>query len=90
MAKKRLTSKKKVTPFKKVFGKRMFIFPMKYATEVDQETGKKGMLLSINATDTFIPCGEPIELAFKNWALLKNIGRVAKIINVDIEEDDKA
>lgn len=86
----RKTSKKKILPFKKVFGKRMFEFPMEYATENDPaKTGKKGMILSINQTETFIPCGEPIELSFSDWALLKNIGRVAKIVNVEIDEDDK-
>lgn len=85
----RKKSVKLLQPFKNVFGKRMFIFPMQYATEVDPVTLKKGMLLSINSKNTFIPCGEPVELSFENWALLKNIGRVARIVNVAIEEDDK-
>lgn len=76
-------------PFKAVFGKRKFIFPMEYATECDQATGKKGMLVSINRTNTFIPCGEPIDLTWEVWSLLKNIGRVARIVNVAIDEDDK-
>jgi hypothetical protein len=87
MLKKR--SNKKIMPFKAVFGKRKFIFPMEYATECDQATGKKGMLVSINRTNTFIPCGEPIDLTWEVWSLLKNIGRVARIVNVAIDEDDK-
>jgi hypothetical protein len=82
-------SDKKVLPFKQIFGKRMFLFPMEYATEVDPVTKNKGMIVSINATNTFIPCGEPVELSFHNWALLKNIGRVARIVNVSIDENDK-
>ena len=80
-------SKKEILPFKAVFGKRKFIFPMQYATEnVD---GKKGMIISINQTDTFIPCGEPVDLTWEVWSMLKNIGRVARIVNVAIDEDDK-
>jgi len=86
---KRKKSTKKVLPFKNVFGKRMFIFPKEYATEYDPATEKHGMIISINSTDTFIPCEEPVELDFQIWALLKNIGRVARIVNVAIEEDDK-
>lgn len=85
----RKKSQKKILPFKEVFGKRMFIFPMQYATEVDPATHKKGMILSIGSKNTFIACGEPVELSFENWALLKNIGRVARIVNVAIDENDK-
>ncbi len=59
---------------------------MKYATDFDPETKKKGMLISINQTNTFIPCGEPVDLTFDNWALLKNIGRIGRIVNV-LEDD---
>lgn len=83
----RQTSKKEVLPFKAVFGKRKFVFPMEYATEnVD---GKKGMMIIINRTHTFIPCGEPVDLTWEVWSMLKNIGRVARIVNVAIDEDDK-
>jgi hypothetical protein len=83
----RAKSKKEILPFKAVFGKRKFVFPMEYATEnVD---GKKGMLISINNKNTFVPCGEPVDLTWEVWSLLKNIGRVARIVNVAIDEDDK-
>ena len=85
----RKKSKKRILPFKVVFGKRKFLFPMEYATEADSATGKKGMLISINNSNTFIPCGEPVDLTWEVWSLLKNIGRVARIVNVAIDEDDK-
>ena len=76
-------------PFKAVFGKRKFEFPMQYATECDPITGKKGMIISINQSNTFIPCGEPVDLTWEVWSMLKNIGRVARIVNVAIDEDEK-
>jgi len=82
-----MRSKKKVLPVKLIFGKRKFVFPMEYATENVGE--KKGMLISINNTNTFVPCGEPTDLTWEVWSSLKNIGRVARIVDVAIDEDDK-
>lgn len=77
-------SKKKVLPAKKVFGKRMFVFPMDYASE--NVGGKKGMLISIGRKTTFVPCGEPVDLDYNTWMLLKNIGRIGRVVTVQPDE----
>lgn len=76
-----------VLPEKKVFGKRMFVFPVEYADANQGE--QKGMLISINAIDTFIPCGIPVDLSYDVWMLLKNIGRIAKVVAVIPDETTK-
>ena len=74
-------------PEKKVFGKRMFIFSNEYAN--DNVGGKRGMLISIGSNNTFVPCGEPVDLTFDVWSLLKNIGRIGRVVTVEKTEDEK-
>ena len=85
----RVRSHKKVLSSKLVFGKRMFIFSKEYATEADRETGKQGMLISINGNNVFIPCGEPVEITYSQWALLKDIGRIGRVVTVPQDEKPK-
>lgn len=83
-----MKSNKPVLPVKKVFGKRMFVFPMSYADS--NQDGKKGMMISIGSNNTFIPCEEPVDLTYDVWMLLKNIGRIGRIVVVQPKENEKA
>jgi hypothetical protein len=78
-----MKSNKPIKEPTRVFAKRMFVFPMEYAQ--DNVDGKKGMLISINNTNTFIQCGVPVDLTYDTWMLLKNIGRIGKIVTVQPE-----
>lgn len=82
-----MKSDKPVLAEKKVFAKRMFVFPMEYAQE--NVGGKKGMLISIGKDNTFVPCGEPVDLTYDVWMLLKNIGRIGRVVTVEKTEDEK-
>lgn len=74
-------SKKPIKSLTEVLGKRMFLFDSSLATDFDVKTQKKGMYVSINRETVFIPCGEPIDLPYNIWALLKNIGKIPKIVS---------
>lgn len=74
---------------KKVFGKRMFVFPMEYANDVDPSTHEKAMLVSIGSNNTYIPCGRPVDITYDVWMLLKNIGRIGKVVAVIPDETTK-
>lgn len=82
-----MKSDKPIKEEAKIFGKRMFVFPMEYAN--DNQDGKKGMLISIGANNTFVPCGEPVDLSFDVWSLLKNIGRIGRVVGVPKTQDVK-
>lgn len=82
-----MKSDKPILSEKKVFGKRMFVFPMEFAN--DNKDGKKGMMVSMNNINTFVPCGEPVDLSYDVWMLLKNIGRIGRIVSVKEEDVEK-
>ena len=82
-----MKSDKPVLPEKKVFGKRMFIFPMEYADSNQGE--KKGMTVSIGPENTFIPCGEPVDITYDVWSLLKNRGRIGRVVVDSPNENEK-
>ncbi|MCK9370705.1 hypothetical protein M0R04_12420 [Candidatus Dojkabacteria bacterium] len=82
-----MKSDKPVLENNKVFGKRMFVFPMSYADA--NRDGKKGMMISIGAINTFVPCEEPVDLTYDIWMLLKNIGRIGRIVVVQPEDNGK-
>ena len=76
-------------PIKKeyeVLGKRMYIFPEEYANDFDPVTRKKCMVVSINDQNTYVPVGEPVDITYEVWSLLKNIGRIGKVVGVPIVE----
>ena len=76
-----MKSSKPVLKKNKIFGKRMFVFPMEYAN--DNLDGQKGMMISMNNLNTFIPCGIPVDLSYDVWMLLKNIGRIGRVVAVE-------
>lgn len=84
-----MKSNKPVLEEKKVFGKRMFIFPLEYASEIDPVTHKRAMLISINGQNTYVICGEPVDVSYDVWMLLKNIGRIGRVVAVNQDETPK-
>ena len=86
-----MQSEKPVKPLNQVLGKRMYVFPKEYATDFDPEHKIEGagMLLSINATNKFIPCEVPVELTYEEWSLLKNIGRISRVVGVVVKKEDE-
>ena len=82
-----MKSNKPVLPTKRVFGKRMFVFPKEYGTE--NVGGKRGMIVSIGRENTFIPVDEPVDLSYDVWMLLKNIGRIGRVIAVQQTDNEK-
>lgn len=73
-----------------VLGKRMYIFDKKYANDFDPEHKQPGagMVVDIGGKTTFVPCGVPVELDYNTWSLLKNIGRIPRIVGVQLKKDD--
>jgi len=84
-----MLSNKPIKPLKQVLGKRAYVFPKEYANDFDPE-GKvpgAGMVISIGEKNSFIPCGVPVELTYEEWALLKNIGRIGRIVGVPLKDE---
>ena len=69
----------------------MYVFDKEYATDFDptHKIEGAGMLISIGDSNTFIPCGVPVELTYEQWSLLKNIGRIGRIVGVQLQKEEK-
>jgi len=80
-------SLKPVKEEKDVLGKRAFVFDKSYASDFDPVTGEAGMLVSIGDKNVFVPCGRPVEIDYNTWSLLKNIGRIGRIVGIKKEEN---
>ena len=81
-----MKSNKQIKKEYEVLGKRMYIFPEEYGNDVDPVTRKKCMVVSINDQNTYVPVGEPVDITYEVWSLLKNIGRIGKVVGVPIVE----
>lgn len=81
-------SDKPVKEENEVLGKRMYIFPKEYAQDFDpsHKIPGAGMAISIGDKISFIPCEVPVELTYEVWSLLKNIGRIGRVVGVQKPE----
>ena len=84
-------SNKPIKSETEVLGKRMYVFGKEYASDFDPQhkIPGAGMVIDINGKTTFIPCEVPVELDYNAWSLLKNIGRIPRIVGVQKTNETK-